>query len=65
LVTHAGGAVFADLTGRSAIGNAFEQFLKGFDVVYHFNGQHIVSTQAGGATGTLYCLTYDLGSRTC
>jgi hypothetical protein len=58
LITHAGGVVVADLTGRSAIGNAFERFLKGFDVVYHFNGQHVVRERADVAMATLYCLTY-------
>jgi|SRR5215216_7041660 hypothetical protein len=59
--TYRNGALVSKLRGRKEIGNAFENFLKNFDIVYHFNGQHLVSIQGNQATGTLYCLTYLFG----
>jgi hypothetical protein len=56
--TYINGASVTKLRGRKEIGDAFEGFLKNFDIVYHFNGQHLVSVQGDHATGTLYCLTY-------
>jgi hypothetical protein len=58
VVTYANGAVAADLTGRQAIGSTFDNFLKNFDVVYHFNGQHVVALNGNRATGQLYCVTW-------
>lgn len=49
------------LSGRKEIGSAFEGFLKSFETVYHFNGQHVVSIQGDRATGDLYCMTYLFG----
>jgi hypothetical protein len=49
------------LSGRDEIGTAFENFLKNFDRVYHFNGQHTVSIRGDHATGTLHRLTYLFG----
>jgi hypothetical protein len=50
------GKVVSSLKGREEIGTAFENFLKNFDTVYHFNGQHSVSISGNKAEGTLYCL---------
>ena len=59
--TYINGASVTKLQGRKEIGDAFANFLKNFDIVYHFNGQHLVSIQGDHATGTLYCLTYLFG----
>lgn len=59
--TYRDGAVISRLSGREEIGKAFESFLKTFDTVYHFNGQHLVSLNGDRATGDLYCLTYLFG----
>ena len=58
VITYVNGAVVADLTGRQQIGDRFEAFLRNFDTVYHFNGQHLVTVNGNTASGTLYCLTY-------
>ncbi|QHW34833.1 nuclear transport factor 2 family protein (plasmid) [Paenibacillus rhizovicinus] len=50
------GNVVSSLRGTDEIGTAFESFLKNFDIVYHFNGQHNVSISGNTAKGTLYCL---------
>ncbi|MGU3472562.1 nuclear transport factor 2 family protein [Paenibacillus sp. D51F] len=50
------GNVVSSLRGTEEIGTAFESFLKNFDIVYHFNGQHTVSISGNTAKGTLYCL---------
>ncbi len=59
--TYINGALVTKLHGRKEIGDTFENFLKNFNVVYHFNGQHLVSIQGDRATGTLYCMTYLFG----
>ena len=56
--TYISGKLATKLTGKEGIASTFENFLKNFTVVYHFNGQHLVSIQGDRATGTLYCLTY-------
>jgi hypothetical protein len=55
------GTSVSKLAGREQIGSAFDAFLKNFDVVYHFNGQHLVSIQGDRASGDLYCMTYLFG----
>jgi SnoaL-like domain len=59
--TYSNGALVSKLRGREEIGNAFANFLKNFDIVYHFNGQPLASIQGDHATGNLYCLTYLFG----
>jgi hypothetical protein len=59
--TYVGGQLVTNLNGRKEIGNTFDNFLKKFDLVYHFNGQHLVSINGDSASGTLYCLTYLYG----
>jgi hypothetical protein len=49
------GASVGRLSGTDAIGNAFSTFLRSFDTVYHFNGQHVVAVHGDRATGILYC----------
>jgi hypothetical protein len=61
--TYANGSLVSNLSGRKAIGDAFEAFLKQFDVVYHMNGQQLVAIKGETATGELYCLTYLFSSK--
>ena len=56
--TFVAGKSVSRLEGREAIGKAFDRFLNGFDIVYHFNGQHLVTVDGETATGDLYCMTY-------
>jgi hypothetical protein len=60
--TYVGGKLVTNLKGRKDIGSTFDNFLKPFDLVYHFNGQHLVAIKGDSATGTLYCLTYLYGT---
>jgi hypothetical protein len=54
--SYSNGALVSSLKGTKEIGDAFENFLKNFEIVYHFNGQHVVSIEGNKAKGTLYCL---------
>jgi hypothetical protein len=54
--SYVNGKLVSSLTGTKEIGDAFENFLKNFETVYHFNGQHVVSINGNKAGGTLYCL---------
>ncbi|MDP2160303.1 MAG: nuclear transport factor 2 family protein, partial [Flavobacterium sp.] len=56
--TYRNGELVSRLEGPKEIGVAFENFLKNFEAVYHFNGQHLVSINGDKATGILYCTTY-------
>ena len=51
------------LVGRKQIGEAFTNFLKLFDVVYHINGQQTVLLDGDNAKGTSYCLVTLIGSQ--
>ena len=53
--TLAAGTVILKLEGRKVMAKAFSKFLEGFETVYHFNGQHVVSINGNDATGTCYC----------
>lgn len=53
--TFAGGTSILKLRGRKAMADAFSNFLKDFETVYHFNGQHVVSIDGDKASGTCYC----------
>ncbi|GAT64041.1 nuclear transport factor 2 family protein [Paludibacter jiangxiensis] len=50
------------LTGRKQIGDAFAGFLQLFDVVYHINGQQVLTLNGDHATGTSYCLVTLIGN---
>ena len=50
------------LIGRKQIGDAFANFLKNFEVVYHTNGQQTVNITGDKASGTSYCLVVLIGS---
>ena len=51
-----------ELVGRKQIGDAFANFLKNFEVVYHSNGQQTVTITGDRASGTSYCLVVLIGS---
>ena len=59
--TWAGGSLLLKLEGRKAMEEAFSKFLEGFDTVYHFNGQQVVSINGDTATGTAYCMVTLIG----
>ena len=54
--TFAGGFSILKLKGRKEMAEAFGDFLKHFETVYHFNGQQVVNIEGDKATGTCYCL---------
>jgi len=54
--TFAGGTTILKLKGRKEMAEAFGDFLKNFDTVYHFNGQQVVTINGDNATGTSYSL---------
>lgn len=43
------------LTGRKQIGDAFANFLKNFETVYHINGQQTLTLNGDKASGVSYC----------
>ncbi|TDO73564.1 SnoaL-like protein [Flavobacterium chryseum] len=49
------------LKGRIEMKAAFAEFLKDYDVVYHFNGQQKLNINQDIATGVLYCLITLIG----
>ncbi len=59
--TFAGGASILKLKGRKEMAEAFGNFLKDFDTVYHFNGQQVVTINGDHASGTCYCLIKLIG----
>jgi hypothetical protein len=62
VTTFVNGAEVSNLTGRDKLDAAFAAYLRNFDTVYHFNGQHVVTINADTATGTLYCLVTLIGT---
>ena len=59
--TFAGGSLILNLKGRKEMEEAFRDFLKNFETVYHLNGQQTVSINGDNATGTSYCLVTLIG----
>lgn len=59
--TFAGGMSVLKLKGRKEMEEAFGDFLKDFETVYHFNGQQIVTVNGDNATGMCYCLVTLIG----
>lgn len=53
--TFAGGVSVLKLKGRKQMEQAFGDFLKDFETVYHLNGQQQVTINGDSATGTSYC----------
>lgn len=62
VVTFVGGAEVSNINGRQKMEAAFAAFLKNFDTVYHFNGQHLTTINGDTAKGTLYCLVTLIGA---
>lgn len=60
--SYVNGELTSSLKGTEEIGNAFEAFLSNFEMVYHMNGQHVVSINGNKAEGTLYCRVDLIGS---
>jgi 2-hydroxy-3-keto-5-methylthiopentenyl-1-phosphate phosphatase len=56
LETISGGKSVTSLRGRAQIGEAFRNFLAGFETVYHANGQLVLTLNGDSAAGTSYCL---------
>lgn len=54
--TIADGKTILKLEGRKQMAEAFNNFLKNFETVYHFNGQQQLVIDGDKATGTVYCL---------
>lgn len=54
--TFAGGTAILKLKGRKEMAEAFGDFLKDVETVYHFNGQQVVTINGDNATGTSYSL---------
>ncbi|MFD0763278.1 nuclear transport factor 2 family protein [Mucilaginibacter lutimaris] len=53
--TFAEGALVLEVKGREEMAKAFSKFLKEYETVYHFNGQHVVTYNGDEASGTCYC----------
>lgn len=49
--------------GRKEIGEAFSAYLALFDVVYHQNGQQVVTIKGNTATGVSYCQVVLIGNQ--
>jgi ketosteroid isomerase-like protein len=60
--TFSGGTSILKLQGRKAMAEAFGDFLKDFETVYHFNGQQVVTLDGDKAIGTCYCLVTLIGN---
>jgi ketosteroid isomerase-like protein len=60
--TFAGGTSILKLKGRKEMEEAFRDFLKDFETVYHFNGQQTLTINGDNATGTSYCLVTLIGT---
>jgi len=58
----AGGTSILKLKGRKEMAEAFANFLKDFDTVYHLNGQQVVNIDGDQASGTFYCLVTLIGN---
>lgn len=54
--TIADGKTILKLEGRKQMAEAFNDFLKNFETVYHFNGQQQLAIDGDKAKGTVYCL---------
>ena len=55
------GQVISSLQGRKQIGDAFANFLRNFETVYHINGQQTVTIKGDTASGISYCLVTLIG----
>ena len=53
--TFIGSVSVLKLKGRKEMAEAFANFLKDFETVYHLNGQQTVTINGDNASGTSYC----------
>lgn len=53
--TYSAGNLLLALQGREQMASAFADYLKDVETLFHMNGQHIVTIEEDGATGTSYC----------
>jgi ketosteroid isomerase-like protein len=60
--TLADGKEILKLNGRLEMEKAFGSFLADIDIVYHFNGQHVVTISGDTGYGTSYCLITLIGN---
>jgi ketosteroid isomerase-like protein len=60
--TFVGGTSILKLKGRKEMEEAFGDFLKNFETVYHLNGQQKVTINGDNATGMSYCLVTLIGT---
>jgi len=54
--TYEQGKLLLKLEGRASMQTAFSEFLRGFEKVYHFNGQQTLEIDGDHASGNVYCL---------
>lgn len=59
--TFAAGESILKLKGRKEMAEAFDNFLKDFETIYHFNGQQVLTIDGDEALGTCYCLITLIG----
>jgi hypothetical protein len=60
--SESGGKVTSEFKGRDEIGSAFSNFLNLFEIVYHINGQQIVTLDGDKASGISYCTVTLIGN---
>jgi hypothetical protein len=60
--TIAEGKTILKLQGRKEMAQAFKTFLQDVEIVYHFNGQHVVTINGDNAIGKCYCLITLIGN---
>lgn len=54
--TYFEGKLFASLSGRTQVEEAFTRFMATFETSYHINGQHTAEVNGDHATAVHYCL---------
>jgi hypothetical protein len=52
----------APMVGKKQIADAFSNFLKNFEMVYHVNGQQTVTINRDKASGVSYCMVTLIGT---
>jgi hypothetical protein len=56
------GELISKIEGPANMAQAFENFLKNFETVYHFNGQSVVELNGDNASGIAYCTVNLIGT---
>lgn len=52
--TFAAGVLVLKLKGRNEMAEAFDNYLRDFETIYHFNGQQVLTIDGDEALGTCY-----------